>query len=344
MQNALTQDLADDLAVVATMLEQSAGQVHWFIQHVLDLQNRDVLTAKSRIRTLIDQAQLVAAQESAQAANSHPVNWIPKTIHRIWLTDPETPAEPPTKYIDKLIADARAYKADGWSHYLWVQDEQLIPQTREKIHVAGGNISLVAIQSRLSLAGAWAEVYNAFLRDRKFPFASDILRMKILHDFGGVYADMGARFRNVGLANLIAARFDHAFMFWDTMFFQNSLMAMPSHSAIARTYMRIVNNPYSIPGLFFPHRDGIWEGMAFSGLLVTAALLADEDPAARICPLAPHGRLIEWESEKSWYTQVEGDAGKFGNAYVPATGASFLRADRLGSVAADRIFTPFSRV
>lgn len=339
MVNDLMQDLADDLSVVDTMLEQSLDKVHWFIQRALELQRCDVPTAQSHIKRMIEQAQQVATEDAAQAPIAHPVNWIPKTIHRIWLTDPESPVEPPARYIDKLIADAGTYKSEGWSHYLWVQDERLIPATRQKIIAADAGISLMAIESRLSLAGPWAELYNAFLRDRKFPFASDILRMKILHDFGGVYADMGARFRNVALANLIAARFDHAFIFWETMFFQNSLMAMPSHSAIARVYMRIVNNPYSIPGVFFPHLDGIWEGMAFSGLLVTAALLASEDRSVRICPLAPNGKLIEWESEKSWYTQAEGDSGKFGNAYVPATGASFLQSELLGSVPADRIFT-----
>ena len=223
-----------------------------------------------------------------------------------------------------MIDESREYVDNGWQLYLWTGDPSLIVNTVRALQDGDAKITLKHYHADVLSGQPWEKSFEKLLSARKFAFASDLLRMRILYQYGGVYADMGARFRERRLTEFVADNFDYAFIFWETLFFQNSLMMMAPNSHIGKLYMEIANEPYSLPKSLFYPMDGLEEGMAFSGLLITALVLFSAPEEYRICPLAPNGEVIEWSSERSWYTRDSGGSGKFGNAYVPGSGATFL--------------------
>ena len=114
--------------------------------------------------------------------------------------------------------------------------------------------------------------------------------MKILYEMGGLYADMGARFTRRDAAEFILDNFDYALVFWETMFFQNSLMAMPKGSAVGQAFLRLVDHPDTIPRQLLGPLTGATEGMTFSGLMITAILLS---PTRQVRARVPASRQTQ---------------------------------------------------
>ena len=332
---ALRNAFRDDLDALDLMLDRSILIIHGYIRNFLTLRGQRTDEAIKMLRVMFRSARLAISDD----AGLLPAQQIPRLLHRIWLTSPEAPCEPPTHYIDNMLSEAVEYRRSGWTHRLWVQDPNHIPKTMARLAQEGSVIQVATVDFGLS-GGGWRVPFKKLLKDRKFPFAADILRMHILYEYGGVYADMGAAFRRTDAANFVVDRFDYALIFWETMFFQNSLMAMPAGSAVGSAFLRLVDRPDTIPPTLIGPLDGVTEGMVWSGLMITAILMASEDPSTRICPLAPNGELVRWASEKSWYTDCGHGSGKFGNAYVPGTGASVLSGGVMGSGELDVMFTP----
>lgn len=334
-------DFLEDLTQVRDSLESSRLHIHGFMKNFFKVGQMDEKVAYRLLGEIVEQAKVFFLDMMERRSEDLPVRTIPKTFHRVWLTSPSRPVEPPAKYISGLIKEADAYAGLGWSHQFWIQDEAWLPATLDAIRSSGSPIDVCIIRNRIG-DGNWAEIYNAFIASDKFPFAADVLRMKILLDFGGIYADLGASITSIKAADCIVSDFDYAFIFWETMFFQNSLMAMAQGSDIARIFMRLVERPYSIPDRLIAPLTGISEGMVFSGLMITCILLTIYEPSMRICPLAPNGRIVSWSSEQSWYTDCGDGRGKHGNAYVPSTGPSFFRPELMSTGNVDPIFAPRS--
>lgn len=330
--SALATAFADDSATLRAMLEEGAQKPHWFIQQYLALNSSSVAEAKSRFRAMIDSAATVAERFFGDANASVARSAIPKCIHRVWLTNPNDPYEPPAHYISNLTIEAQEYSNFGWTLVLWVQDEALLPKTMAIIKQNGSLVEVKIPKNTLKI-GPWIDGFDKFIIANKFPFAADILRMQILLEYGGFYADMGAKFSSRLAAEFVAQQFDYCFIFWETMFFQNSLMAMPKHSPVARYFMGLVGRPDTIPARLLEPLTGLTEGMAFSGLMITAILLSLFDDLANVCPLAPNGNIVTWEAQRSWYIDTGNNVGRHGNAYVPSTGPSFLTPDIRGKSA-----------
>lgn len=312
-----------DFVTVRETLNQSRINVHHFMAQFFKHKGITPDTAFQLLSSMLDGAERVTKESGERRAKTKIVRTrIPKIVHRVWLTNPENPAEPPREYVDRLTSEASDYAARGWQLILWVTDPALIPATTQRLREAGDCIRIETVDDTTCGSG-WRVLYRAFLFDRKFPFAADVLRIKLLHDHGGFYCDMGVRFAHPSVADFIADTFDYALIYWNTMFFQNSLLAMPPGNPITSAFLRICEDPYVIPEEMISPVSGITEGMAFSGLMVTAVLLSLYHADMRVCPLQPNGNLISWSSQKSWYTKSAGE-GKLGNAYVPESKPSFF--------------------
>ena len=270
-------------------------------------------------------AKVSVAHESGLIVNARSRN--SKFIHRIWLTNSSQPCEPPRKYVDDIITRSRlSYQSDDWLTYLWVQDRKLLPSTTSALEATDGLVCVKEISEGLT-AGAWQVNFDKLIQDRKFPFAADILRVKILFEYGGIYADMGVHFATPQLLDLITNNFDYAFVFWENMFYQNSLIMTPVGSSICAAFLKVVEDPYLLPRSLLSPLSGMVEGHAFSGLLLTALLYSMAMEDGVLCPLVANKRVVSWSSQQSWYTNTGNHEGKFGNVFVPESSPSILRAD-----------------
>lgn len=321
-KRAILNYFVEDLSKVQISLQASRINVHHFIAQFLKHTKRSADEAYYSIAEMISSAKRVVEDVAAKPCGKTSDNPIPRIIHRIWLTDAAAPAEPPSDYVDRLISESEKYTTRGWELFLWVRDLADIPLTIRRLDLEGGRIRVMRIEEGDATKG-WANLYRAFLRDRKFPFAADVLRVKLLHEYGGFYADLGVNLVHPLVAEFISDHFDYAFIFWETMFFQNSFMAMRSATTLSERFLAVCDDPYVIPKEIIYPVTGISEGMAFSGLMITALLLGMDRSGLRVLPLAPNARLVSWSSQKSWYTKT-GATGKLGNTYVPDSRPSFF--------------------
>jgi hypothetical protein len=220
-----------------------------------------------------------------------------------------------------MVDDIRRSYGQGWRHFFWVDDAKALPAATRMLAAEAPNVQVMPFRDCLP-DGAWLRAVDGFLRDRKFPFAVDILRMKVLQEFGGLYCDLGVIFNQA--IDFLVERFDYAFIFWENLFFQNSLMMMPPQCPLADTFMHVVEDPYSVPQQLVQPLTAESEGHLFAGPMLTALMFGSLADDARVCPLAPNHGLVSWWAQQSWSQETEDALGKFGNAYVPKSLPSLL--------------------
>ncbi|WP_114859395.1 glycosyltransferase [Azospirillum brasilense] len=312
-----------DFNTLKRRISNSLTQVHPFMEKFFKFKGMTASQTISRFHSFVEQAEAKLYNKHDPRSLASSKTKIPKILHRVWLTNLQAPCEPPSNYIDSYIDLAKSADDPEWKFTLWIQDEKLLPSTLSAIRSAGQPIAIKHIFDEIP-TGRWTDLLNVFIRDRKYPFAADVLRMKILKEFGGIYADMGAKFSNNFARDVVMKDFKYAFIFWDNLFFQNSLMAMPPSTELADAYMRIVEDPYILPKEIISPLTGSSEGNAFSGLMITALLLSLPLGDGDVCPLLSNGKIVSWSSQQSWYTNTGKGEGKFGNVYVPDSAPSFL--------------------
>ena len=121
---------------------------------------------------------------------------IPKKLHYVWFssngytdeTDQENKFKDHNKYLYENL-----YKTKGWDHYLWTNDEKLIPQSA-KIELAAKGVKILSIDS-LNTPDATTKVKSLiqaskqFAEEKLFGLSTDIARYLIMQKEGGIYID-----------------------------------------------------------------------------------------------------------------------------------------------------------
>ena len=299
-------------------MKQARSQPHWFMMKYFEYAGRTVEDCYRQLFSMTEDAENLVRERSRQAPERTAGPCIPRILHKLWLTNPEAPSEPLDDYITALVEDASRLHESGWQVFVWLQDEELVPAAVGKLRKSEGSIQIRQIRDHVP-HGKWLELFDRFLADRKFPFAADVLRMVILHQYGGFYGDLGVRIQHIDIANFIADDFDYSFIFWDTMFFQNSFMAMAPRSELSQIFMKLLDDPYLVPRSLIEPLTALSEGQAFSGLMVTAILLSIWRADLRVFPFVANRQLLTWSAQQSWYRPER----KYGNTYVPDSEPSF---------------------
>jgi hypothetical protein len=323
-------------AVRSVVINNKDNESNAAIKRICTFQEINLNQVKNSIIKFIDIAkQNLILNDVARLEQS-----IPKVSHRIWLTDPEYPHEPPFDFIERYLNNlVDAYPPD-WKHYFWIQDEALIPKTIEFIkHKKIRNLSVKHFRKELS-AGNWLNLIDTFIKDKKFVFAGDILRLKIMDEVGGVYCDLGVNFLP-GYVDYLTKHYDCILIYWHALFFQNSLLAMKPNNKLSNYFMKITESPYIVPKEILFNGEKLDEGILFAGPLLTMLLLdigRAQNYDLRLSLLHPVNHVLSWQSNKSWYQKDENNQPKFGNAYIPDALPSFLNEKMFGDFHGDSIF------
>jgi mannosyltransferase OCH1-like enzyme len=134
---------------------------------------------------------------------------IPRIIHRIWLTKNK---ELGTDQLE-CIKHAYDFLYPHWQFILWTNNISAIPQSIEYLRRNCPALQVQDIyQSNIKLGKRTRHIVDAFIQDRRFAHAKDILAVNIIYTYGGLCMDLGVVIKQ-DFTNIINA-YDLAFYYF----------------------------------------------------------------------------------------------------------------------------------
>ena len=300
---------------VRSLLNEQGDQRHPLMRNwtnkslVVDWQ-----TIRERLLNCVNRSQQFAESDPSKVL-------MPRVVHRIWLTSDTNPFEPPEDKVNCILETARDL-GPTWMHILWVQDMSLIPKTVDLLTGSKLPIEVKAISGG-KIDPRCVPKINVLIAEKKFTLACDILRMAVLHRWGGVYADIGIKF-GYRIAELML-RYDYAFIFWKNWFFQTSLMAAPPNSHVTFYFLEFLAQPRLVPLYMVGDINSLSEVWLLSGPLVTYLVLNLCGSNTNLLMLAANVDLISWGALRSWYALDDSGKPQFGSQLIHESRSSLFR-------------------
>ena len=243
---------------------------------------------------------------------------IPPITHRIWLTSPTLPHQPPPDYLAHYI-QSLARLPSAVRHYFWTNSPEVAAAVGDKAAAAGCRD--LAVMNIASFDGPIMQRVALLLDARKFVLAADVVKFIVLERYGGIYGDLGV-FYDDHIFDL-ARMADYAFLVTHSRFFQTSFVACAAHATVARIFLGIMHRPGSFdPAYAMPDHEPtpIIELNMFAGIGLTACamlFMPDEARAFMVPAQSPH---LQCDSQRSWY----GEKPKYGNTLIQASATTLI--------------------
>lgn len=110
---------------------------------------------------------------------------IPRMIHKIWLTQHRELTR------EQLRVTQATYDllSPHWTIIFWINEPKNIPNTIAYFKKECPNLKIQPVLSEHITYGK--KIYDAFLSEKRFAHAKDILVINLLYRLGGIYLDMG---------------------------------------------------------------------------------------------------------------------------------------------------------
>ena len=118
---------------------------------------------------------------------------IPLITHRLWVTSPKTPCEPPKETVERYIESVRFLQDKGkYTHYFWCQKKIMLPKTIERIEKSDvAHLIKIRELSEIEPLMRCTHLSNVLIDKKYYPAASDFIRTNLIYLFGGIYTDFG---------------------------------------------------------------------------------------------------------------------------------------------------------
>ena len=255
---------------------------------------------------------------------------MPSFTHRIWVTSESEPRLPPQEYLAECLKAVRGMPEDA-THFFWTNSEAVGAHLRTQFAAFGVTNGIVADIKMLGTSVATQHVQR-LVEHRKFVLAADILKVVVLHKYGGIYADFGVYYdKDIFLLSKLC---DYTFIMGESNFLQASFLAAPPDASFLAAFLGIISEPASLHrayALMGVHASSLDEVHLFAGLGLTICAFLFLPVSARAMVLPPQSSSLSWRAQQSWY----GATAKHGNVIVEQTqpsiieAASFLLADQL---------------
>lgn len=158
----------------------------------LDRYTQDLRTLSS-LYDRIPRGSALVQSTKQQPSRTHAR--IPCINHRMWLNPNPDSFEAPPVSIQRYIANAR-YLGPKWQHVFWLCDQTKAPET---VRTLQENIPGITISSLSDLTshGLWPrEIFAGLMRENYYTIASNLARIFVLFEKGGVYCDLGCELLN----------------------------------------------------------------------------------------------------------------------------------------------------
>lgn len=289
---------------------QTDKAVHWvnyqerachitasFFEHATNLTAEEV---KHRRESIMQSAISVFHGLDVQ-----PLCTIPHISHRIWFTLSD---EVPEILLQNFVKSAKTL-GEGWRHFFWCLDPKKIPHS---VSYLNDNVPGIEIKSAREefrkehsrhLYGE--RLFSILLENQFFTLASNIFRMNLVFEYGGLYCDMGVSFRRnltplLDLYDVLLYRHREI----SSCGLDTGLFALPPRFPILQSYLEIIEDPKKMfPVLkdpnFFLGNLGVH--------LFEALLIKNIGSETRLLPLE-RTYFIENDNQASWR-----ERSKFGN-------------------------------
>jgi len=212
--------------------------------------------------------------------NPYPTNHIDSNYHVVWVNEQYEPDDKLKSYLD-INSNLPLTK------YYWTNIDYC-PLGYEKKNID----NLFADRNDIKY------VYDCYYNDKKYVFCSDIVRLLVLYEYGGIYADHGIVLNNFTNDLL---KYDYLGLlqqiFDNDNFFQNCIIGVPKKSPIIENSLKCIENIFQTPKFvleYYPH----FETYAHTGVFITMSLYPFYQ--YRIKVLYRDIDLF-WESRQSWY-------------------------------------------
>jgi hypothetical protein len=114
-----------------------------------------------------------------------------RLTHKIWLTDKDNGQLPSKEMLEALKNTYNHLSiGDGFKHFLWCNNSKIGNQIIELIGCQNcNNIELRNIDEFSEYIGT--KLFTILLKNRLYSNACDILRIQVVHKYGGLYSDFG---------------------------------------------------------------------------------------------------------------------------------------------------------
>jgi len=307
VMNSVIGKYESDLKCIENIIDVPPLGVHGFI---LNLESSFKFLSVDNVKQ-----KFIGICNSNINKNRNGVNVIPKIIHRVWLCSLDNELLPEEKYLATIKATAFNLN-EGWEHYVWV-NSILVEIELKKYFADVGNVTIKnycneKIDFRLKNSIA------LLIKDKKFAFACDKLRIELIYNFGGIYSDVGVHFKS-DITCLLQGE-PYVFLLGNSLFFQNSLFGAKKHDPLFDILIRINQDPGLFPRKLLGEVTAVTEGYIASGLLITYLYLIMIPDYISPVLFCGNQSLIQWGSQRSWYGNNEATA----SVNVKGTKLSFI--------------------
>lgn len=295
---------AADLQTVWSTLNRDPAPVHPFIAQGISLHSA---LSEAGIKSFL--------AESLRRSGQGPEQHIPRRTHRVWLTGRTEPRYPSTYFLSKSV-ESFERMPESWTHTIWVRFDQHRDHFLQYFREQG--LSRVEVRPLDSLP-SWALIgprIDTLLDNRLFVAASDIARLAVLTDLGGLYCDLGIRL-NFDVSHLLADC-HYAFQWGNALFLQNSMMATRASDPLFRAMTLLAAQPERMNRRLLEPLTAESEMWVAGGPGISLVLYLMAQIELNLTIFTSNGELINHEAQQSWYrpSDVGAGHGSHGNALV----------------------------
>jgi len=155
---------------------------------------------------------------------------IPKICHQIWITSPEKPREISEADIELTIKNKVLLQNEdpNWQFIVWTNNEKLIPQSKQKLETHGIHVLNI---NRLELPIP----LDAFIMSKNFGLVSDIVRVIIIENQGGIYRDFDYQFLDPKTINTLTNTFDYFAGIYGKILVNNAFFGAVNHHPVLQS-------------------------------------------------------------------------------------------------------------
>lgn len=112
---------------------------------------------------------------------------IPFVTHKIWLDLHELSENDLQHYLQWIVSCSVFGTSQKWAHYQWVINKDMLPDMLKNF--AHPAIKIMEIDKDLPQKMVCSEFYQEAVNSQNFKLASNIARLELLNQFGGVYLE-----------------------------------------------------------------------------------------------------------------------------------------------------------
>ncbi len=152
----------------------------YFLENIF---RSNISDANEKMKTLRENALKIITFESILGEHEP----LPHITHKVWITDPNNPNQIPE--ITLALVKEQYLNLPDYQHLFWTNCPEELEPSFYELRKLGINFEIHHTDELARIPAR--NIFNAYVNQNMFAFASDIVRLQITATIGGIYTDMG---------------------------------------------------------------------------------------------------------------------------------------------------------